>query len=403
MAQKLTARTLLRQERGVVNDTIVPGLRFVIAKRSRSFRMSPRINGEQKNLKVYTVTAASLKEAGAQLADARKAARQILEDAAKGVDPGGRQRAEKRKALKATRTTFGSVAERYMLEEGRHKKDAKERQRKLDKEILPSLGDIPVAEIERHDVKELLLRKFETFPVEARRLHALVRRILFYAQDEGLVDANVAARIKLGEETPRDRYLNRDEIRTFWNGLDTAAMSEPVKRILKLLLVTGQRRGEVTNMTWPELHLDEGYWEIPAARTKAGRPHRVPLSPLALELIGEQGDGEYVFAKANGKPPIVNSVSQAMLQELPVLGLDDRAATPHDLRRTAATGWGDLGIQPYVVSRLLNHALAGVTDRVYLLSAFAEQKRIAMQAWSDRLIEITSGQPMPDKVSRLRA
>ncbi len=401
MAQKITAQTLRRTAPGVINDTTVPGLRFVISARTRTFRMSPRINGVQRNLKVYTVTASDLKEAGEQLREARDAARAILRDADKGIDPVERARIEKREAMLARRDTFASVSENYMREFGRHLKSGGELQRKLDKAILPALGDIPVAEVRRADIKALFLEKAETAPVAANRMLALVRAVLNYAIDEELIDANPAARIKVRPEIPRDRYLSETEIHSFWNGLDAAGFSPKLKTILKLLLVTGQRRSEVTGMRWAEIDLQKAIWELPADRTKAGRAHRVPLSPLALDLIGEPAGSEYVFVNGGGQPFAPASVSLAMRRARSLLGLTTRA-TVHDLRRTAATYLGDLGIDRIIIGKLLNHAEQGVTGRVYDLGAYAEQKRLAMAAWSNKLLEIVTGEAAPSNVARLK-
>jgi integrase len=404
MAQKITARTLLRTEPGVINDTIVPGLRFMVAKRSRTFRISPRINGGQRNIKVATITAGNLKEAGEQLTDARERARKILEDADKGVDPVERERIRKLAAQKARQDTFEAVARLYMAEDGDMKMDAQERWRKLTKEIFPVLGDWPIRDITRAQIKEFLLAKYAVGPSAAEHLRGLTTRIFTYALDEGYIDASVAAGIRLpGRPKPRDHYLRASEIRTFWNGLDAASMIPQIKLILRFLLVTGQRSGEVVSMHWNEIDIENSRWEIPASRTKSGTAHRVHLTELAWSIIREAGTSEgHVFGKEDGTAPARATVSQAMLRNLEVLGLADRPARPHDLRRTMATHLGDLGIQPFVVSRLLNHALQGVTETHYLLSAYAEQRRQALESWSNKLQEITSGEPAPSKVPRLR-
>jgi integrase len=290
-----------------------------------------------------------------------------------------------------------------MQEHGRHRKDAAERQRKLDVDILPAIGSIPVADLRRSDIKALILNKANTAPIMARRIKSLIHTILEYGIEEDLVDVNAAASIKLGKERARDRYLSEQEIGPFWRGIDRARLDPQMRRILRLLLVTAQRRSEVALMRWDELDLEKGIWEIPAERTKAGRVTRVPLSALALELIGEPDGYEHVFHHADGRPLTVFSVSQAMRRELKPLGLADKPATPHDLRRTAASQMGELGIDWLTISKILNHADPTITGAIYELSEHWEKKRAAMQAWSARLQEITSGQPMPDTVSRLRA
>ena len=155
-------------------------------------------------------------------------------------------------------------------------------------------------------------------------------------------------------------------------------------------------------MHWSEIDLEKALWEIPAARTKAHRAHRVPLSSLALTLLGEPREG-YVFANGGGKAFTPFAVSQAMRREREPLGLADNPATPHDLRRTMATHLGDLGIDRLVIGKLLNHAEVGITGQVYDLSTHAEPKRQAMTAWSRRIMEIVSGEaPAPSNVTRIK-
>ena len=166
-------------------------------------------------------------------------------------------------------------------------------------------------------------------------------------------------------------------------------------------MTLGQRRAEITHLRWDELDLSEARWELPASRTKPNRPHRIPLPALGLDLIGEPTGSDYVFTNGGGRPFHLNAPGQAMAASLPALGLADNPATVHDLRRTFASGMGDLGIPPYVVSRLLNHSMPGITERVYFLTALAGEKERAMAKWSNKLVEITTGKA-PEKVVPIR-
>ena len=394
MRKKITERTVAGKAPGEIWDEYLPGFGLRIGKTKKTFFVMTRIDGKQRRITVGNAAVISL-------AEARDKARKILGDAAKGIDPKEAEKAVKREAALARRNTFAATAASYMEEHGQHLKSAAELQRKLDQDILPELGDIPVADIRRAEVKELIRQKAATSPIAANRVLALIRAILFYALDEELVESNVAIRIKAAPEVARDRYLSEAEIRNFWRGLDNTGIDPRIGRVLKLLLVTGQRRSEIVGMKWSEIDMQKGVWELAASRTKAGRAHRVPLTPLALDLIGDPHGGEYVFSNGDGKPFAAVSIGQAMRREQKALGLGERA-TVHDLRRTMATHLGDLGIDRLVIGKLLNHAEAGVTGKVYDLSAHAEQKRLAMAAWSNKLMEIVSGEAAPSNITRIK-
>jgi integrase len=402
MRQRITERVVSRKEPGEIWDELLPGFGLRIGARKRTFFVMGRCWSAKKG-KIVQARRTVGTTIELTLGEARDKARTMLANFASGLDPEEAARAAKLEAARSRRNTFASIAADYMQEHGRHRKDAEERQRKLDKDILPEIGHIPVADLRRADIKALVLEKARETPVMAKRIKSLIHTVLNYAIDEELIDANPAARIKLQAETRRDRYLSSPEIRRFWRGIDKARLDPQMRRILKLLLTTAQRRSEVALMRWDELDIDGGVWELPADRTKAGRATRVPLSPLALELIGQPDGGEYVFHHKDGEPLTVYSVSQAMRRELKPLGLADKPATPHDLRRSAASQMGELGIDRLIIGIILNHKDPTLTGQVYDLSTRWKPKRAAMLAWSDKLIEITTGQEAPSNVKQLRA
>jgi integrase len=183
---------------------------------------------------------------------------------------------------------------------------------------------------------------------------------------------------------PRDRVLTTAEIRRLWAAC--ADIGEPFGALVKLLLLTGQRRDEVARMTRAELSDDGATWTLPGSRTKNKRAHVVPLPPLAREVLGEvkqiAGKPGYIFT-TNGSTPvsgfskIKNRLDHAM-GEVPPWQL-------HDLRRTAATGMAELGIAPHIIEAVLNHvsgAKAGVAG-VYNRAAYADQKRAALASWAE--------------------
>jgi integrase len=192
---------------------------------------------------------------------------------------------------------------------------------------------------------------------------------------------------------PRERVLSDDEIRTLWNGLPEALARSPgCQRIIKLCLVTGQRVGEVAGMTRGELDLKHKLWNLPGARTKNGHAHTVPLSPLAIELIGE-GDGELVFPNAEGEGTLPGAaVARTITRAQDRFGIAHWTA--HDLRRSALTGMAKLGIAPLVLGHIANHRTttkAGMTLSVYVHHAYEKEKREALELWADRLQGIIAG------------
>ena len=165
---------------------------------------------------------------------------------------------------------------------------------------------------------------------------------------------------------------------------------------IKLILLTGLRRGEVFNADWREIDLDRRLWTIPAARSKNGREHRVPLSENALDVIGRiaRGSGEKMFparghAKrgASGFSKAVKRINEAVRKRTAGGGF-----TLQDLRRTVATGLQRIGVRLEVTEAVLNH-VSGTRDGVvgiYQLYQFEDEKRVALDRWALELANIVA-------------
>jgi len=173
--------------------------------------------------------------------------------------------------------------------------------------------------------------------------------------------------------------LSEIEIRTLWKALD--AESAEMAAGFRLRLLTAQRGGEVFNIRWEDLDLDNRWWTIPAEDAKNKLPHRVPLSTPALKilnaLIKDDRSGFYVLAGARGKRGRAEAASR--------LGVTDFVG--HDLRRTAASYMASDGVQRLVIGKILNHVEPGVT-RVYDRHSYDAEKREALDAWARRLTTI---------------
>ncbi len=247
---------------------------------------------------------------------------------------------------------------------------------------LKEWHDRPICEITRGEIKELLRVKARTAPVMANRLLSLITKIFNWALKEELIESSPAMRIERpGQETERERSLSAEEIRTAWTAFDK--LGYPFGAVYKMALVTGQGRGEIAGMKWAEISADG--WKLPGERAKKGKGHLVPLSSLARDILdGAPQIGELVFRSHRDAP--VQNWSKAAKQLRKLCGPMEPWHL-HDLSRTFATHLRSLGVDRLVVSKLLNHAEAGITKVYDRYSADAE-KTAAMERWANRLREI---------------
>ena len=189
--------------------------------------------------------------------------------------------------------------------------------------------------------------------------------------------------------------MDEEEIKDFWFGLERAAMSDAMKMLLKLLLVTGQRKGEIASAKWEEFELSKQWWTIPSEKSKNGLSHRVPLTGIAMEIIRalrkQNGDSEYLFPSPRKNLSCISgpAVDHAVRTNMNIFKIAH--FTPHDLRRTAATHMTDSGIPRNPdLSRVLNHSENGVTA-VYDRYSYDKEKKLALETWSRKLESILFG------------
>jgi integrase len=260
---------------------------------------------------------------------------------------------------------------------------------------LPAWRRRPIASISRRDVLDLIegivSRGAE---VQANRTLARLRALLNWAIEKDRVAASPIARMKLPtQEKTRDRVLSDDELRWLWQACEEAGW--PFGPLVKLLILTAQRRNEVAGMTWAEVDFAKGLWTIPRHKAKNDRVHEVQLSEAAIAVLRSLpriGDG-LVFTTTgetavSGFSKSKRRLDAAMLRAKRLeLGAHNGDAIPgwtlHDLRRTAATGMARLNFPPHVVDKVLNHvsgAIRGVAA-VYIRFAYLDERRAALEAW----------------------
>ena len=206
------------------------------------------------------------------------------------------------------------------------------------------------------------------------------------ANDLAAADPTAGVR-RPAKEAARDRVLSDDELRLFWNA--TGQLGNPFAPLFRLMLLSAQREGEVAGLRWSELDLTTQAWTIPGIRTKNRKPHIVPLSSAAFEIIGAvpRVDGQdLLFSRTGVTPSSGFSRAKRRLDALMTTDNDGSEIEPwvlHDLRRSATTAMARLGIAPHVADRVLNHqagTIRGVAA-VYNRFEYLAERKAALEAW----------------------
>jgi integrase len=251
----------------------------------------------------------------------------------------------------------------------------------------------PVQKFTRSDaVQALDTAKKDRGPVAANRLRAEARSCWTWAVRRGALPLNPweATPRPLARETPRERVLTDDELGAVYNAAGKA--SEPWDVLVRLLILTGQRRGEVAGMRWSELDLGKGVWALPGERTKNRQPHTVPLTAEAvafLRTVKRRKGSDLVFEGPRKTAFSGFGRLKEMLDaEIAKAGKPIPAWTMHDLRRTTATGFQRLGVRLEVTEAVLNHvsgSRSGIVG-VYQRHGWEEEKVAALRAWAAHVI-----------------
>ncbi|MEY6433120.1 tyrosine-type recombinase/integrase [Thioalkalicoccus limnaeus] len=282
--------------------------------------------------------------------------------------------------------------------------------RYFERDLLPQLGKRKITTIKRRDIIGLIEAKARTAPRAAALLLTYTKLLFSYAEDRELIELSPATGIKparIGKALKpvrRTRTLDDAEIRAFWTNADTCGIHRLTAIALKLILVTGQRPGEVVGMRWDEIDEQSATWTIPAARRKTEEGHTVHLTGTALDLLRQAKaevqrlserrrwePGGYVFEQREGKPATTAGLSRALDRYAERLGAKDHPDWgrwhPHDLRRTCRTRLSEIGIAQEVAERVIGHKQPGLVA-TYNQHRYHHEIRAALDAWDRRLLAI---------------
>lgn len=360
-------------------DEVLPGFGVRINPTGKVWVVQYRAGGKSRRETIGRVDTVPLDAA-------REKAKKTLAKVQLGADP----HAEKAQAKARAKITFEAVAERYL----KHAQDRlkprsfEEVERHLKKHWQPFQG-LPISEIRRALVANRLEEIAEqSGPIASNRARAALSALFAWAGAVGLTESNpVMGTMRVANEVSREHVIMDDELAAIWR----ACRDDDYGRIVRLLILTGQRRDEVGDMKWSELDLDRGLWTIPRERTKNGLTHEVPLSGAALEILRNTARREgrdFVFGEGRGGFSGWSKSKTRLDTRIAKAGAVMRPWRLHDLRRTVATRITEIGILPHVVEAILNHVSghkAGVAG-IYNRATYAKEKREALTRWADYIL-----------------
>jgi integrase len=455
MAKALTEPTIRQYRPGIkrreIRDALAPNLYLVIqAKPSRTMSWALRFrrpNGKAAKLTLGSVDLSDEPSDKPQiggalsLGQARELAAQISRERKRGIDVIDDQKAKRLREATAeadrNANSFGALVREFFIDY-RTKRGERPRHWRADARLLGQdypLGcdpariepkvipgslaekwrDKPASSIDGHDIHTIVdearkhgipglaTRDKGTNENRGRKIYAALSVFFSWAMRRRKVTNDPTLGVwHPGAPPARERVLTADEIRWFWEACER--VGAPYGPLLRMLLLSGQRLGEVTGMQRTELN-EDGIWIIAGARTKNHREHMVPLPPLAQTIIERlpriESPSGLVFTvngkKLNGfskaKQAIDSAIVEVARAERPSFSISPW--TLHDLRRSAATGMADLGILPHVIEAVLNHvsgSKSGVAG-IYNRATYAPEKKAALERWAVHLRGLVSDQP----------
>ena len=419
-------------------DTDVKGFGLlVLPSGTKSYVFQYRIGGRGSRLRRYTIG----RHGSPWTPDgARKRAKELAEKVRTGVDPIDADRAAldakvagEKERQRLREMAFAEYAERWIangLRPGTRERTRESYETALAKHVTPIFDGKPMPEIGRRDAVKVL-DAIPTNQPAVRRLTFAVMRMLFnWARSRSDIDASPLEGIDPPTPAPsRDRVLTDDELALALRA--AAEMKRPFGPFFQILFATGQRRNEVSGLDWAELDREAARWTLPGYRSKNGQPSIIPLNDSAVAVFdaiaGCGGDGKRQWPRkgliftTTGKMPIsgfsrAKSRLDAKMLEIAGKDADDAGDDPetvtlapwrlHDARRTMATGLQRLGVRFEVTEAVLNHtsgaSRSGVAA-VYQRHDWADEKRAALESWSDHCQRLITGSEESDNVVPLRA
>ncbi len=370
---------------------------------TKSWLYRPYINGKQIKVTLGNYPAMSL-------AKARDAHAEAVELVKQGIDPRYARKAEKKENEQMP--IFSELWQNWLEFKISSKpispRTLEDYTGTYNRYLEKAFGQIRICDISRAFIYEQLSQIRKTSSEAVRKGLILLNMTLDHASLQGYIEINPARLLKpamfgasMGK--PKERWLPKDELQLFWQAIDqaisgggslaaggngiasSAVLSHSIANVLRLLILTGVRRSEAAEMRWDQIDGDR--WTIP--ETKNGKSHIVTLHPLALSLLKRQrilSESTYVFESTSkpGSPITGDAITRALERVRLKYCAEIERFSPHDLRRSVATGCAEYLDAPERLSELLlNHVPRDRLIRTYQVGQRAEKLRNLFLRWGD--------------------
>ena len=324
---------------------------------------------------------------------------------------------EAEQARQAARKSVTELFEHWAKVDLINRKDkGAEVRRMFEKDVLPFLGSLAVADIKKSHITVVTDAMLARGVNRAAKIaFSLMRQMFRFAVDRDLIEYDPTASIRKakigGKDVERDRVLSDEEIRTLAKLAPDAGLLPSTEAAIWIALSTCCRIGELLGARWEHLNLIKGSWLIPAENSKNGKPHSVTLSPFAVRQFeyvrAHNGSSAWCYPNTDDSGPVCSKTVTKQLgdrQRQPDQGTMSRRSakaqalllpggkwTPHDLRRTGATVMTALGVLPEVAERCLNHTEENKVKRTYQRHSYTKEMSEAWNRLGEYLDLVTRG------------
>ena len=357
----------------------------------RWWRLKYRIDGKEKRISLGTYPEVSLKDARERRDEARK----LL---AQQIDP-----SENRKAVKASRVAKNANSFEIIAREWHSKysgswspSHGERLLKRLEKDIFPWLGEMPIADITASTLLKVVQRIEERGALEtAHRVQQNCSQVFRYGIATSRCERDPVPDLKGALPATKAKHLaaftQPEKIAPLLRAIDDYQGMLATKCALKLAPLVFVRPGELRAAEWSEIDLEKAEWNIPAERMKMRQPLLVPLSTQSINILKEiyalTGTGRYVFpsARSTSRPMSNNAVLAALRR----MGFAKEEMSGHGFRAMARTVLDEvLGVRPDFIEHQLGHAVRDPNGRAYNRTAHLVERRKMMQQWADYLDEL---------------